>query len=309
MRARFKVDSKVGELAKVGLLPLLGRHAERPYTQQNDILKHKFRQDRWATLNRENPSAFERVLRDLKEGPIIRHEAAENMGEISSMQSIPMLKEFLNDERREVRETCEIALAKVEWDNSEEGRPERRSLNRRTRGSTNIRLLLLILGLFILCRQFTCEDPAPALSSSLLRPSSRSSTSYIDADVSTLTKTLRDPSLSLFVRSWALCPWRNIGTPAAIGALSSALLSPNEISSPLFKHEVAFVFGQMSDPHSVPALLKVLEDKREEEVVRREAVDALGGIATDSFLPVLRKWAARDDAPRSVRLGKLCGGD
>ena len=56
---------------------------------------------------------------------MVRHEAAEAMGAISSVQSIPILKEFMNDERREVRETCEIALAKVEWDNSEEGRAER----------------------------------------------------------------------------------------------------------------------------------------------------------------------------------------
>lgn len=68
---------------------------------------------------------LERVLRDLKENPMVRHEAAEAMGAISSIQSIPVLKEFLNDEKREVRETCEIALAKVEWDNSEEARAER----------------------------------------------------------------------------------------------------------------------------------------------------------------------------------------
>jgi len=55
---------------------------------------------------------------------MVRHEAAEAMGAISSVQSIPTLKEFLNDERQEVRETCEIALAKVEWDNSEEGKAE-----------------------------------------------------------------------------------------------------------------------------------------------------------------------------------------
>jgi len=151
------------------------------------------------------------------------------------------------------------------------------------------------------CRQFTSEDPAPPLSSSLLRPSSPSSTSYTDADVSALTATLLDPSLSLFVRYRALFTLRNIGTPAAIDALSSALLSPNEICSPLFKHEVAFVFGQMSDPHSVPALLKVLEDEREEEMVRHEAAEALGGIATDEILPVLRKWAAKEDAPRVVK--------
>ena len=62
-----------------------------------------------------------------------------------------------------------------------------------------------------------------------------------------------------------------------------------------------FVFGQMSDPHSVLALLKVLEDGREEKMVRHEAAEALGGIATDEVLPMLRKWAAKDDAPRVVR--------
>ena len=50
---------------------------------------------------------------------------------------------------------------------------------------------------------------------------------------------------------------------------------------------------------------------REEDMVRHEAAEALGGIATDEadeVLPVLRKWAAKDDAPRVVREG-LCGGD
>ena len=55
---------------------------------------------------------------------MVRHEAAEAMGGISSVQSIPTVKEFLNDERQEVRETCKIALAKVELDNSEQGKAE-----------------------------------------------------------------------------------------------------------------------------------------------------------------------------------------
>ena len=57
----------------------------------------------------------------------------------------------------------------------------------------------------------------------------------------------------------------------------------------------------MSDPHSVPALLRVLEEEREGEMVRHKAADALSGIATDDVLPVLRKWAASDDALRVVR--------
>ena len=152
-----------------------------------------------------------------------------------------------------------------------------------------------------ICRQFTSEDPAPPLSSSLLRRTSPSGTSYGDADVPALAKTLLDPSLSLFVRYRALFTLRNIGTPAAIDALSSALLSPNEVCSPLFKHEVAFVFGQMSDPHSVPALIKALEDDREAEMVRHEAAEALGGIATEEVLPILRQWAGKEDAPRVIR--------
>jgi deoxyhypusine monooxygenase len=149
--------------------------------------------------------------------------------------------------------------------------------------------------------QFTSEDPAPPLASSLLRRIPPSSTSDADADVPALTTTLLDPSLSLFVRYRALFTLRNTGTPTAIDALSSALLSPDEICSPLLKHEVAFVFGQMSDPHSVPALLKVLENDREAAMVRHEAAEALGGIATEAALPVLRRWATKEDAPRVVR--------
>jgi len=44
------------------------------------------------------------------------------MGAISSAASIPILREYLTDHNRTVRETCEIALAKIEWDNSEEGK-------------------------------------------------------------------------------------------------------------------------------------------------------------------------------------------
>ena len=43
------------------------------------------------------------------------------MGAISSILSLPILKKYLNDTSRTVRETCDIAIAKIEWDHSEEG--------------------------------------------------------------------------------------------------------------------------------------------------------------------------------------------
>jgi deoxyhypusine monooxygenase len=94
------------------------------FADQSALLKHELA---YVLGQIKNPFALptlERVLRDLKEDPMVRHEAAEAMGAIASVQSIPILKEFLNDERQEVRETCQIALAKVEWDNSEESKDE-----------------------------------------------------------------------------------------------------------------------------------------------------------------------------------------
>lgn len=44
------------------------------------------------------------------------------MGAISAESSKPILREYLTDPERSVRETCEIALAKIEWDHSDEGR-------------------------------------------------------------------------------------------------------------------------------------------------------------------------------------------
>ena len=56
-------------------------------------------------------------------------QAAEAMGAISSLSSLPILREFLTDSNRSVRETCEIALAKIEWDNSSEGQKHAIALN------------------------------------------------------------------------------------------------------------------------------------------------------------------------------------
>ena len=67
------------------------------------------------------------------------------------------------------------------------------------------------------------------------------------------------------------------------------------------RHEIAFVFGQLLSPHSVPALLRVLQDGSEQEMVLHEAAEALGGIATPEVLPHLKEWMSRTDAPRVVR--------
>ncbi|KAE9383820.1 hypothetical protein BT96DRAFT_1008742 [Gymnopus androsaceus JB14] len=68
---------------------------------------------------------------------------------------------------------------------------------------------------------------------------------------------------------------RNIGSPAAVDALAAGFSD----DSALFKHEIAFVFGQLLSPHSVPCLLEVLKDGSESDM----------------------EWMTRDDSPTVVR--------
>lgn len=42
--------------------------------------------------------------------------------------------------------------------------------------------------------------------------------------------------------------------------------------SALLKHEIAFVLGQMQNPRAVPALTRVLQDTKEDSMVRHEVM-------------------------------------
>lgn len=74
--------------------------------------------------------------------------------------------------------------------------------------------------------------------------------------ISQLGDVLVDQSRPLFERYRAMFALRNTGTDEAVLQLARGL--EEEPNSELFRHEVAFVFGQMQHPASVPALIKVL---------------------------------------------------
>lgn len=90
---------------------------------------------------------------------------------------------------------------------------------------------------------------------------------------------------------------RNIGPENKEAVL--ALASGFKDTSALFRHEIAYIFGQLSSEHSVPSLIEVLKDEEENEMVRHEAAEALGSIATEDVLQTLREFATK--GPRVVR--------
>src|SRR3981081_3109989 len=94
------------------------------------------------------------------------------MGAISDPSSIPILNEFLADSARCVRETCEIAISKIQWDNSEEGKKCRNDDGSSIYpyvGLIFYKMQLLFSNLSSL-RKFTSVDPAPATSGLLRGP-------------------------------------------------------------------------------------------------------------------------------------------
>lgn len=115
-------------------------------------------------------------------------------------------------------------------------------------------------------------DPAP--------PSS-------NKNIPDLKQTLLDESLPLFQRYRAMFALRDISSDEAIEALGAGLL---EGKSALFRHEVAFIMGQLQKPHSVTYLKQSLENRTENEMVRHECAEALGAIATQDCMEVLEKY-------------------
>lgn len=67
----------------------------------------------------------------------------------------------------------------------------------------------------------------------------------------------------------------------------------------LFRHEIAFVLGQLQNEISIPHLIKALEDLSQNEMVRHECAEALGSIANEECFNILRLFLK--DESRIVR--------
>ena len=87
--------------------------------------------------------------------------------------------------------------------------------------------------------------------------------------------------------------------PTAVPAVN-ALASGFSDSSALFRHEIAFVFGQLSHPASIPSLVATLSNSKEESMVRHEAAEALGSLGEEEGVEdILRRFL--DDPEQVVR--------
>ena len=128
---------------------------------------------------------------------------------------------------------------------------------------------------------FASIDPAPPLAETAEAPK-----------IPELEKTLLDTELPLFQRYRAMFALRDLASPPdlptavpAVHALARGMYDP----SALFRHEIAFVFGQLSHPASIPSLIETLSNTKEDGVedVLKKFINDPEQVVKDSIVVAL----------------------
>lgn len=241
------------------------------FSSPSALLKHELAYCLGQTKNLEAVPFLRAVLENRSEDAMCRHEAAEALGALGDQSSLEVMQQIKDDDKEPVvvRETCDIAVDRLRWANSDAQIKETLKQS-----------------------DFTSIDPAPPMPSTSETPS-----------IADLQATLLDTSQSLFQRYRAMFALRDLASPPdlptakpAVHALASGFNDP----SALFRHEIAFVFGQLSHPESIPALVAVLENKQEQSMVRHEAAEALGSLGEEPGVEDMLKRFL-DDPEQVVR--------
>ncbi|KKK18789.1 hypothetical protein P175DRAFT_0502239 [Aspergillus ochraceoroseus IBT 24754] len=232
------------------------------FSSPSALLKHELAYCLGQTRNPDALPYLHEVVKDPQEDAMCRHEAAEALGALGYESSLEILKTLRDnkDEVEVVRETCDIAVDRIIWENSEERKAEKLKPS-----------------------DFTSIDPAPPMPLTAKEPS-----------IPDLERALLDTSLPLFQRYRAMFALRDLASPPdlptatqAVESLAKGLKDP----SALFRHEVAFVFGQLCHPASVPSLTETLSNQEELGMVRHEAAEALGSLGdVDGVEETLKKF-------------------
>ena len=97
------------------------------FTSPSALLKHELAYCLGQSGKPEAVPFLREVIEDRGEDAMCRHEAAEALGALSDVSSLELLRQRRDDTTEEevVRETCDIAVERIEWENSEERRMEK----------------------------------------------------------------------------------------------------------------------------------------------------------------------------------------
>lgn len=262
----------------------------RVLNDENRPLKERFRA-LFTLRNIGGKLAIEQIERGFQDpSALLKHELAYCLGQMQDTLAVPTLMDVLKDKSQEpmVRHEAGEALGAI-GDSRAISILEEYSKDPLPEVAETCELALKRLK-WLEDPQSTAEkmsenpyasvDPAPPCETKT---------------VEELKKILLDEKETLFSRYRAMFALRNMRTKESTLAISEGL----KAGTALFRHEIAFVLGQLQEEISVPFLKESLIDEKENEMVRHECAEALGAIATPDCLDILNKYLG--DEKRVVR--------
>jgi len=219
---------------------------------------------------------------------LLRHELAYVLGQIGDSKACPLLEAILQDESDDilVRHESAEALGAI-GEQSSVPVLERFINDKSVEISETCQISIDLikwrhLGENKPTSGYLSVDPAPAL------PRNKYS-------IDQLKDILMDRSKSLFDRYRAMFTLRDMNNDES----SLALLVGFSDESSLFRHEVAYVLGQMQRNVTISGLSEVLKNTNEHKMVRHEAAEALGAIGGSVVEELLSVY--RDDVEDVVK--------
>ncbi len=234
----------------------------------------------------EAATVIAQALQIRQDTPLMRHELAYILGQMQQTHVCSLLSDILADEEDDilVRHECAEALGAIGDENSIEiikkycnhSAPE---ISETCQIAVDL-IKWRLQSELVEKSSYLSVDPAPPLPASLT--------------ASDLQRMLMDTNQSLFHRYRAMFSLRNLNSDES----ALALVTGFQDSSALFRHEVAYVLGQMQRAVTVEGLAAVLCNKEEHRMVRHEAAEAMGAIGGEEVQRLLEEY--RNDGEQVV---------
>ena len=242
--------------------------------EHGSLLRHEFAYVLGQMKTDKASETLEKLLVKEDDCVMVRHEAAEALGAIASLKSKPVLEMTRSKYEKdlvELSDTCLLALNRLDHEEKKaNGEADENSMP--------------VVGCACMLAPFNSIDPVevdPAHSSLstaelgdiLLNAHSPEKS---DPNEKNEKNALYEQRGDLIERYRAMFSLRNRGGEECVQQLCRALIE--DTSSPLLRHEVAFVLGQLQHPSSISALEESLSRLDEHAMVRHESAEALGAI-------------------------------
>lgn len=230
------------------------KYISKCFSDNSALLKHELAYCLGQMQNKTAVPYLVEVLEDLNQEGIVRHEAGEALGALGDFKTIEVLTKYINDSKQEVAETCQLALKRFQW------------LQEKQKDESDESI-------------YKSVDPAPP---------NKEYTS-----INNLSDILLNENFPLWDRYKAMFSLRNFAASTGNGVQAVEALTQGlkcEKSGALFRHEIAYVLGQIQSPNSIKGLSESLQNINESPMVRHECAEALGSIATPECKRLVQKY-------------------